>query len=102
VRFDGQTVIITGAGAGLGRAYAHMYGRLGANVVVNDVSEKGANAVVEEVIKGTFVLFTVILKSQPNFLSWRKGCCCCLLCRRGGQDCASCCGEVRWCTCACC
>jgi len=44
-------VIITGAGAGLGRAYAHMYGRLGANVVVNDVSEKGANGVVEEVIR---------------------------------------------------
>ena len=37
VDFKGQTVIITGAGAGLGRAYAHMYGRLGANVVVNDV-----------------------------------------------------------------
>ncbi|KAG9314887.1 hypothetical protein JVU11DRAFT_3989 [Chiua virens] len=49
VRYDGQTVIITGAGAGLGRAYALMYGRLGANVVVNDVSEKGANAVCEEV-----------------------------------------------------
>ncbi|KAN0093211.1 NAD(P)-binding protein [Tylopilus felleus] len=51
IRFDGQTVIVTGGGAGLGRAYALMYGRLGANVVVNDVSEKGANVVCEEVRK---------------------------------------------------
>ncbi|EJD49722.1 multifunctional beta-oxidation protein [Auricularia subglabra TFB-10046 SS5] len=49
VRHDGKTVIITGAGAGLGRAYAHMFARLGANVVVNDVSEKGAKTVVEEI-----------------------------------------------------
>jgi len=45
-----------------------MYGRLGANVVVNDVSEKGANAVVNEVIQG-----------------WRKGCRCYLFCGRWGQ-----------------
>ncbi|TFK27206.1 peroxisomal hydratase-dehydrogenase-epimerase [Coprinopsis marcescibilis] len=51
VRYDGQTIIITGAGAGLGRAYALMYGRLGANVVINDLNATAANTVVDEVVK---------------------------------------------------
>lgn len=46
VGFDGRTVVVTGAGNGLGRAYARELGRRGANVVVNDLgtSETGAGA----------------------------------------------------------
>ncbi|WWC69102.1 uncharacterized protein I206_103038 [Kwoniella pini CBS 10737] len=49
ITFKDKTVIITGAGAGLGRDYAMMFGKLGANVVINDVSQAGAEKVVEEV-----------------------------------------------------
>ena len=34
---EGRTVIITGAGRGLGRAYALAFARHGARVVVNDL-----------------------------------------------------------------
>lgn len=38
--FDGQTVVVTGSGAGLGRAYALFFASRGANVVVNDIVAK--------------------------------------------------------------
>ncbi|KAL0954851.1 hypothetical protein HGRIS_003790 [Hohenbuehelia grisea] len=50
VRFDGQTVVVTGAGQGLGRAYARMFARLGANVVVNDINADPCRSVVEEIV----------------------------------------------------
>lgn len=37
LRYDGQTVVVTGAGGGLGREYAIFFASRGANVVVNDL-----------------------------------------------------------------
>ena len=43
---DGRVVIITGAGGGLGRAYALELAAAGAKVVVNDINKQAAEAVV--------------------------------------------------------
>jgi NAD(P)-dependent dehydrogenase (short-subunit alcohol dehydrogenase family) len=46
---DGRVVIVTGAGAGIGRAEALLLAAEGARVVVNDVNADNATAVVDEI-----------------------------------------------------
>ncbi len=45
-----RVVIITGAGGGLGRAYARSFAEEGARVVVNDIRLEAAQAVVDEIV----------------------------------------------------
>ena len=46
---DGRVAIITGAGGGLGRAYAIAFAQVGASVVVNDINAEAAQAVVDQI-----------------------------------------------------
>ncbi|KKW91591.1 SDR family NAD(P)-dependent oxidoreductase [Sphingobium chungbukense] len=48
--FAGRRALVTGAGTGLGRAYAIGLARLGAQVVVNDVDERAAGNVANEIL----------------------------------------------------
>lgn len=47
--FTGKTIVITGAGSGIGRATALIFAREGANVVCADINEDGVEQTVEQV-----------------------------------------------------
>ncbi|KAF2721485.1 putative peroxisomal multifunctional beta-oxidation protein [Polychaeton citri CBS 116435] len=55
LRYDGQTVVVTGAGGGLGKAYALFFASRGANIVVNDLGgsfkgEGGGSSAADKVV----------------------------------------------------
>jgi len=49
MRLEGKTAVITGAGQGIGRAFAIEFATQGADIVVNDVNLDNANNVVKEI-----------------------------------------------------
>ncbi|MED3662850.1 glucose 1-dehydrogenase [Ureibacillus sp. FSL K6-8385] len=49
--FSNKTVIVTGAGNGIGKGIASLYAKEGANVVIADIDEHGGNQVLQQ-IKG--------------------------------------------------
>ena len=48
-RVDGKKAFITGAASGLGRATAHMFAQEGAQVVIADINEEGAQKIAQEI-----------------------------------------------------
>lgn len=49
IDYIGKTVIVTGAGGGIGRASAELFASLGASVVVNDINGEEAEKTVQNI-----------------------------------------------------
>jgi NAD(P)-dependent dehydrogenase (short-subunit alcohol dehydrogenase family) len=66
--FRGRAVFVTGAGAGIGRATALAFARLGAAIAVTDIDEAAAAAVADEIgrVGGTAAAFALDVADEAG------------------------------------
>ena len=66
-RFDGKAAVVTGAGQGIGEAYARHLARLGARVVVADISEESGRRVAGDIAaEGGEAIFAPVDVGDPS------------------------------------
>lgn len=58
-KFENEVVLITGAGGGLGKAYALMFGNLGCRVAVNDIDKLACNQVSDQIVSNGGIAISV-------------------------------------------
>lgn len=68
MRFEGKTVIVTGAASGFGAAIAAQFGAEGANVVVSDINLDGARKVADTILNdgGKAIAVACDVRSGPE------------------------------------
>lgn len=73
LRFDGQTCLVTGAGAGVGAVIAQCFHAAGARVAVSDLNGDAAQAVAQalDTSGATAMALTLDVRSKPAFESAR-------------------------------
>ncbi len=64
--FKGKTVVITGAGSGIGRALAINFSKRGANLAIADINEGNLNDTVEEIKKNGITIFSKVFDVSKN------------------------------------
>jgi NAD(P)-dependent dehydrogenase (short-subunit alcohol dehydrogenase family) len=65
-RLEGRIALVTGSGAGIGREIARWLARAGASVVVHDIREDKATAVVDEIIAEGGTAFALIADARDD------------------------------------
>ena len=73
MKLKDKVAIITGAGQGIGEAYAHRFAKEGAKVVVADINEEKGRAVAAS-IGGDAVFERVDVSSEEDTSGSRKPC----------------------------